>query len=291
MLLGSAYMGAAGLSTIDLVRIMGETTADNTPSSAPSRSVAANTDSSSYAEFAKVLQRLADVNPKMLEYLSSATEIFATVTTKDESKSVGFAIGLANTAKATTTLTYLGDIEAMVNGGTTEDLTASSCIISYMYTGIVSSKCSSRTKADNNDDSDYDFNTITIEGVAYKTVTLSMSGDNASSSTYERLVSGTRGDGEMLINDRFVNIANLSKKVTLDDGSTYPNPVLIDNKPLTVQTALVDALNEGFNTIVDFGPDDTKGDIQEYKREIDLDGNGIIMPSEISAYLDKEIEK
>ena len=277
MQLGSAYMGAAGLSTTDLVRIMDETT--NTTSSstpAPQRAVTATNESDSFARFAEVLQRLAANNPKMLEYLSKAIEIFEKVSGNVDSNSIGFAKGLANTAKATTVLSYFGDIGTLGNGVIDGELRASSCAILYMYADKNSSKCKNMEPIAASGDQKY--NTLIV------TVT-----ENDGDHQYTRLVSGTPGVntgtdtrvyGHMLLNDGYIDV----------DGNglaDYPKAVLIDGEPVTVQETLVSALNEGFKTILESAPEDTKDDILEYKREMDSDNNGEISASEIAEYLAK----
>jgi len=275
--LGSAYMGAAGLSTTDLIRIMSDSTSDTTTSGtpAPQRAAAATGNSDSFARFAEVLQKLADNNPKMLEYLNKATEIFALVSGRADSASLGFAIGLANTAKATTVLTYLGDIETLVNGGATGDLRASSCAITYMYAATVdAAKCT------------------VVHNAADNTLLVTLVSDGSS---YLRLVSGVPGqfvdgatdNGEMYIHKNYTDSVTGEETENSNNGLNQPIVVLVDGERITVKDTLVSALNEGFDTIVEFAPDDTKDDILEYKREIDLDNNSVIDSSEIAQYLAK----
>lgn len=296
MQLGSAYMGAAGLSTTDLVRIMNETTSTTSSQSAPARAslrVSSNTNTtnaSSFSKFAKILQQLADKNPKMLEYLSKATEVFGTISDRNTSKSVGFAIGLSNTAKATTSLSYLGDIEAMVAGGITGDLRASACAIEYMYAGSKNDKCSDytieRTKGINNHE--YDSLKVTV---------------NDDNKTYVRLISGEPGIseanttysssqyGEVFLNKNYTDAVTGKETNSSNNGLNFPIAVKIEGKPITIKKVLIDALNDGFDTIVKFAPADAKGDIEKYKKEIDSNSDGKIDASEITKFIIKESAK
>ncbi len=282
LMLGSAYMGLAGLSFTDLVTMVADS--DVTTLNAPSYR-GGNGSSDAFSQFAKKIQENADSNPKVLEYLQKAIDNYQFVSEAMkkiahdnnityETSDVELFMGLAFTAKATTAFSYLGDLEALVSdsvaNGVSDELRAYGCAISHVYAGVKDPKCTLVGIT----------GPYEIKGNTYKEIEMVVNGQS-----YKKLTN--------LTEDEVI----LTKDQCYADGSTtnsmstrsYACPVGDGN--LTIQSVLVDTINEGFETIISLAPDDVQNDIRKFKDEIGTDSSGNITAQSIADYISTTIKK
>ncbi|QSZ42959.1 hypothetical protein GJV85_12855 [Sulfurimonas aquatica] len=259
MLLASAYMGKAGLSFTDTVALVSNANSTN--------------DNKSFANYAKEIEKKK--NPETLANLQKAISYYEAITgtsvtaapaykaSANPSTTTGdrdLFLSLAYMTKATVVLSYLGDVQKL--GDTTTDdpnILASACAISYVYsTSGLPTYCTRFSITDGGIDGDY------------RKISIS---DIASTAIYYRLKFADPAKKEMLLTD-------------YKDSNTAP--ILIDGNVTTISKALVDTLNNSFDTLATIAPEDMKKDIEEFRKEIASDGN--ITAEAIANYLAGEIK-
>jgi hypothetical protein len=237
MVLASAYMGKSGFSFSNTLSIVANATSGN--------------ENDTFASFAAEVE--AGKNSDTLTNLQNALDYYVQVGLSGVSaapayKSAALAsandtgdkdlfLGLAYLIKSTVVISYLGNIDNLQNSGVIgNNLTASSCAITKVYTNTLATGCSSVTSV-------VDGNYTRLEVIL----------DNGDGITYKRLAN-LAGD-QVLLSD-------------YKDTSATPSPIKINGQDVTIENALVSTINYGFTNIVDAAPEDTKKDIYQFKRDI-----------------------
>jgi len=274
--LGNAYMNAANLSFGDLALMITETS--NKASSYSNSRAYSN---SAYAEFAQKIENNVKDNPLVLEYLQKAVASFSMVddkTSLDENNvSVDTLIGAAQTAQATSAFSYLGDISKLVNNGFDDELIASSCAIYHVYGFKDSLELNNpiencvQTKIVNREDT----------ADKYKIILIALT----NGMVYQRLL--TPDGAHVILTDGYLDARG---EMTYDSADGFNKPNMVQDETLTITSALVMALNEGFEEILSLTQEDIKDDIIEFRKELDTDLNGIIEELEISDYIHQQVE-
>ncbi len=272
MTLGSAYMGAAGLTTSDLIGMVADS---STATAAPAlRSTRATGDDEAFARFAEEIQKNAKDNPKVMEYLDKAIKAFKKVETAAQgTENAKFFQGLGNVAKATTTFTYLGDIAKMIENGIDNELLASSCAIVYVYAGTYAKDCQNAYIVANNSDTNASL---------YKELKITLTDGRGE---YRRLI--TEDGTEVVITDGYINVDGNDTNDS-NNGANSAKPV--QDETLTVTSALLSTLNTGFDLIIEIAPEDIIDEIRDFRSEIDANSDGDIDAQEMSDYIDNLVD-
>ena len=277
MQLASAYMGASGLSYSNLVGMIAAST-----TAAPSLRSTRGVGDDPFADFANKLQDNAQDNPNVLALLDKAIAIYAKIraVVPDNNDTVELYLGMAQIAKATTTFTYLGDVVALVENGIDNELLASSCAIVHIYAHAGQSSVTDPTN-------DCAYSVIMADNNTsdpYKTVKVTLT--NNGSGDYLRLI--TANEEDVVVSDGYIDAITGEDTNESNNGNNIPKPV--QDETLTIKAALLTTLNEGFDVILDLAPDDVKGDITDFKNEIDVDRDGEISAQEMADYINDAID-
>ena len=270
--LASAYMGQAGFSFGDLI------------------SMIASEDDTSFAIFANSVDDKKDANT--LDYLKKAIDNYSAITGVEEQnrapsratsnisslEDIKLFLGLAYTVKATTAMSYLGDLSALVEAGDDDvELLASSCASVFIYggkqsDGTVTSDCSDARVLPQ----------TTINEKKYGQVEVTLTDGRGS---FRRLL--TEDNKGVVLSDGYIDSSD-KRTANANYGQNRAYPV--KDETVTIKNTLIDTLNDGFDTIIDVAPDDIKGDIEDFKAEIDpgLDG---ISEIDFANYVAKEMAK
>ena len=278
MMLSSAYMGESGFSFSEVLKIIAKTgiDANATTSSAPAYKAPSNDSDDSYVKFLNEVEKVLKDNEEALAFLQKAQDAINKV--QAQSDSVGLNKGLVLTMKASSAFTYMGDVTALVKDATVNeavknDFSAYGCAIAEVYAGKHASKCSNVI---------VETSTISIKEKPYKKITVTIDGIN-----YYK-VANAQGDSVMLTTG-LCNDNDTSGCIKADDNVTLvPKPV--GSGSIDIKAALIDTINDGFDTLVKLAPDDTKEDVRKYRDEIDTNSDNTISAEEISAYIDTKIE-
>jgi len=277
MQLGSAYMGAAGLTLLDLTLMLNPDDSTTNPQPSPSLvgTYADGGSNDDYREFLKKLRENAAANPKVLEYLEKAIAAFNKVLDKsDENTNAKLLAALSRAAKASTSITYLGNVEDLIANGPDDEMFVSACAMVYVYANSKFSEadnCVDVALASDNNTSD-----------RFKEITVTVTGDSGNY-TARRLTSldGT----DLILSDGYVD-GDGNRTTDPAGGLNSANPVGDEN--LTIKSVILDDINSGFDALIDIAPDDVKGDITDFKNELDADKDGTITSDELADYLTKQ---
>ncbi len=291
--LASAYMGVAGLSFVDIITMMGDIEEEEDHNEViylgPSLVDYNNSnddndenDNNSFAQFAEKIKENAEKTPKVLENLQKAIEAYKRIRegkpSNEKYTNVSLFLGLSYIAKATTALSHLGDIGAMIEENPSEsetnELLAYGCAITSVYGNKYDQEtCSSVTSSEV-------FNIENINGniITYGSVEITM----PDGSVVQKLTNSDRD--EVILTSGYCDVSN-NKSSSYVDGY-YPCPV--GDGTLVISDVLEETINEGFEVIIDVAPDDVKEDIVEYKEEIGVDDTGRITIYNIVDYINKQ---
>ncbi len=275
--LGSAYMGAAGLSLSDLITIIADSNEDN---------------NDAFASFANSVDEKTANNPKALEYLGKSTDAYKEVigdacsddnaTLTDSQRDICLYTGLSESMRATVTLGYLGDVASLANDTSDDELTASACAMQYAYDGTVPVECTKGA------DSDV---TFVESNSTYTTFAMTVNG-----SSFDYLKT-TFTPGTTVLSNGYCpldSFADRNVTMTYDTKTLgyYACPVdETGDQNLTTEALLVDILNGGFDSVIaGVGGTDSElaGDIEEFKAEINQDGNETITMDDIINYINSQ---
>lgn len=282
MMLSSAYMGMAGFSFSDVLKLVAQANGNvSAISGAPTLYKASSaTGDSTFLNFLKEIEKKAEANPKVFEYLDAAKEMLDKLSIK--TKSAKLNEGLALTMKGSVTLSYMGDVTKLAKqaqaGSDDEvlknDFVAYGCALAKVYAPAATqpSKCASVTAS----------NTVEVDGKRYTLLTVKLT---TSAGEFYKLANQA-GDEVMLTSD-MCNTLDNSKCIKSDDNSTLVPPLAADGN-VTVKNALLQTINDGFDRLIDIAPTDTQDDIRKYKEEIDDNSDGTITADEISAWIEKK---
>jgi len=281
MMLSSAYMGEAGFSFSEILKIIAVTGLDTTTTQASASiyKASSSNNNDNYVNFLDEVEKRLKVNPTALEYFDKAKNALNNI--QNKSDNVKFNLGLTLTMKASSTFTYLGDIAALagnaeIDNVIKDDFIAYGCAIAKIYANTQLGSCNSVTVGPS---------TISYNNQQYKLVSVTLS--NGDGRTFYKLANSS-GSEVILTNGVCSDDTNYQNGcVVADDNATnIPKPVATGD--ITIKQALLDTINEGFDTLIELAPDDTKQDIIDYRSEID-NGDGNITADEIADYIDKQI--
>lgn len=277
MILGSAYMGVAGLSSAELFSMMAGTA--TTPAPAPSlRSTRAAGDDA-FATFADEIAKNAANNPRVIEYLEKAIKMFKKVeAAAPNTKNAKLYLGLSQVAKATTTFTYLGDIAKMIENGVDDELVASACAIIHIYAPSAEGNladCVSTVIVANNPDTNASL---------YNELKVTLSNARGD---FRRLI--TADGNQVVITDGYIDVVDGNDTNESNNGANSARPV--QDETLTIESALLSALNDGFDLIIEIAPSEILDDITAYRNGIDVSGDGVISAQEMAEYIDGLVDK
>jgi len=258
--LASAYMGRAGFSLSDVITRVA-TSADDDDA------------------FTAFIQNSAEQsNSKTLNYLDMADRYFKKVVDCNDSsklsssqKDLCLYVGLSKVSKTAVTVGYIADdVSVLSKDGEADDkLTASLCAMQYAIDPSKVEKCS-----------------VSHED---RNITFKQTNRSYKDPTFTVIEGGKEFDNLISVTTKTTVVTN--GICTLDDFSTrvkdendpkydnsltyYPCPVNEGNESndITTQSVLVDALNDGVDSIGVAVSDDVKDDVDEFKRDV-LKANG-----------------
>ncbi len=294
--LASAYMGNAGLSLADLIKTVNDST---------------DTEGDAFASFINSIESSISDAPSPLTDLQKATKAYGKVLEgrctaahhnpelilSDTQKDVCLLMGLSQTLKAATAITYIADdVSMMVEDGEVDNnLKASACAIEYVFNGS-SSNCTVLNE-----------NAVTFiqSQKTYDRITVYTDGES-----FEYLISSNSVSDmmEVVMTDGFCSLDDFSTRVadkldmSYDASSYYTCPINTnpDAEELTVTNVLLDALNESTDAILAASGtnEDLKNSIDEIKCDIfggiyeedrcSVDLNQNITIEDIVEYIDEQ---
>ena len=273
--LGNAYMNAANLTFSDLALMISDSS-KRVSSYASSREYS----DESYAQFAQKIENNIKENPLVLEYLQKAVESFSQVddqTSLDENNvSTSTLLGAAQTAQATSAFSYLGDIAKLLENGIDYELMASSCAIYHVY-GFADTQVLNNT-------TDYCLQSEILEDKNLNDNSKEILITLTNGYSYKRLI--TANGLNVILTDGYLDV---NGERTFDAANGVNTPYMVADESLTIQSALVMTLNEGFENILSLTQEEISDEIQKFRLEIDGDNSGVIDAIEISEYINLQI--
>jgi len=258
MLLAAAYMGESGFSFSEVLKAIVRSS---------------DTNDSAYVAFLQEVQTTVQNDSSALEKMDAALEQLNAIS--EESNQVSLNKGTVLTMKATSVLTIVADVEGFDGEDplAQDDLIATGCALDFVADDELSSdsKCDSVEKSP-----------ITLDGVDYTLLRINVIGSEYNN--FYKLANKT-GDDVVFTSGVCTdnNYAEDPNCIAMEGSVYVPTPQLDGNT--TLQTALLDTLNDGFDAIIDSAPDDVKEDIDEYKNEMDTNGDGVISDEELAQYI------
>lgn len=276
--LGAAYMGEAGLSLSDIIALIG---VDN-------GTFGTFVDSVSKKQSTSALTSLGNAGAAFTIALNG-TDCNGISLLSSSEKDICLYIGLTETMRATTTISYLlDDIAALFNGldltsqdAAKEEMKASMCALQFANIGTTCADATTISATDVNftysDDSNRSFREITVTMVA------------APNNVYHRLATATGvTPGTTVVTEGYCSNDFLNPSSTWSTG-LYACPQNKDplQEDLNISTLLVNTLNSGLDAVSGAlsGDPVLQQDIIDYKNDINTDANDTISIDEIQAYL------
>lgn len=277
--LGAAYMGEAGLSLSDIIGLIG----------VENGSFDTFVDGVSKKQTNTALASLGNAGAAFTAALNTTNCNDPFLTLSSSEKDICLYIGLTETIRATTTISYLlDDIAALFNGldltsqaAAKEEMKASMCALQFASQGTTCAEASSVTETPviftYSDSSNKSFRDITVTMVA------------APNNVYHRLATATGvTPGTTIVTEGYCANDFSNPSATWSTG-LYACPLNKDplQEDLNISTLLVNTLNSGLNAVsAAFSSDPVlQQDIIDYKNEINTDANDTISIDEIQAYL------
>lgn len=252
--LAAAYMQRAGLGLADLITVVGDS---------------GEQEGDAFTAFVKSVS--AQTSSTALNDMGSATRNYGYVVSdctsdslSDSQKDVCLYVGLAQTMKAATTISYLtGDIALFgANSNSTDaKLKTAACAMQYAYDG-------NTTQADCNITVDGNV-TFTQSEKTYESISIVY--DDNVSNTFEYLLHDMNGTKSTVMTKGFCTLTDFTTRVNDMNDSTYHVCPINESKTeddLTSEGLIVDALNGGFNSISGVATDDMQESIDEFKCDV-----------------------
>jgi len=266
LLLGSAYLNKSGLSLSALVGIITD---------------GADSKDGAFATFIDGVSKRR-TSTALLDLEKSTSYYKAVIGTKckdandnnlvlsDTQKDICLLMGLSETMKAATTISYISDdVSALGSNSNVVDpkLQTSACAMQYAFDGdstsIDPTKCSVLVVGD------YKF----ASGLTYEKVEITYVPDNSKKFNY--LLAGNSTPRSTIITDGYCSLDSFSPRAkdknSLDYEITFHEcPINEDPNAIDITTGkvLVDALNNGTDSIGIAASDDMKNDVDEFKCEV-----------------------
>ncbi len=272
--LGAAYMGRAGLSLSDLVKVVGDS----------------GDEDNAFGAFISSIEKATKESKTPLADLQNATASYDNVVgnkcndnnISDSQKDLCIFKGLSQVMSTATTFSYIADDIGLVfdNNGTDAKLTASTCAMEYALT-------------QNNSNAECTINILneniifTSSGLSYKEIEVTTNQES-----FEYLLTST----STVITKGYCSLDDFAPREDNKTISTYHVcPVNEDANAteLTTGAILADALNNGVDSISGAAnDDDMKDDINEFKKEVlassGKSSNETITEQDIVNYLNEQ---
>lgn len=249
--LGLAYMGKAGFGIPDVIDMILE---DD------------ESDGDAFSEFVKDTQ--AKKTPTSISNLRKSTKNYRkalgntecnATNLSDSSKNVCLYLGLGETVKSATAITYLvDDIEALTEDSIEDPkLKASACAMMYAFDkNQMDSECTAKE----------DGNITFANERTYKKLTIT-----ADSEDFDFLITDLN---QTAITDGYCTVTDFSTRVNAKASELYYVCPLNESKDaddeITTVNVLLDALNNGTDAITASATEDMKKDIDEFKCDLFL---------------------
>ncbi len=268
--LGAAYMGRAGLSLSDLVKVIGDS----------------NDEENAFGAFISSIEEATKESKTPLADLQNATASYDNVVgnkcndnnISDSQKDLCIFKGLSQVMSTATTFSYIADDIGLVfdNEGTDDKLTASTCAMEYALN--LENDCQIKVLDDN----------LTFASkLSYKKIEVTTNGK-----PFEYLLTDT----STVITKGYCSLEDFSTREDNTTNSDYHIcPVNEDpnTKELTTGAILADALNNGVDAISGAAnDDDMQDDINEFKKEVlassGKSSNETITEQDIVNYLNEQ---
>lgn len=267
MLLAAAYMGKSGFSFNQVLKIIAVTN-DSTN----------RANNKAFVAFLQNVQQNVQSDTQVTSIDNAYTELDTLLYDSTQAK---LDRGIVLAMRASVTLGLLGKLKGFdkTDQFAVDDLTATACAMDYITDGnLSSSKCSSVNVAGS---------TTSINGQNYKVVTIDVNG--SSFNHFYKLANA--GGNDLVMTKGACAYGNHTDSNCIDIGSGsgpwVPTPILDGNQTMT--STLVTALNNGIDTIIASAPADVRGDVQQYKNEIDADSDGNITAQELANYIQSKL--
>jgi len=259
--LAAAYMGKAGFSLSSIIGI-----------------VASSADSGEDSTFASFIENSKESsNSRSLGDLSTAVEYYQNVLGNkclDENATLSGAesdlclyVGLSKITQTSVAIGYIAGNVAILNdnNGSDDKLTASLCAMQYAFDGDTTANSDCNISAESNV-------TFTQSGKTYGNINIIVENNQ----TFEYLITGSANPRSTVLTNGLCTLTDFSTRVD-DINDTAYHTCPIDETNTTVETTteaiLVDALNDGTDTIGNAVSDDVKADIDQFKLDV-LTANG-----------------
>lgn len=257
MALAAAYMQRAGLGLADLVTVIADSTEDE--------------NDEAFAAFVKSVEEkssstaLQDLE-KSARYYKDVVMNCTSTTLSTSQEDACLYRGLAQTMKASATIGYIADdISNFGTSGSTDNkLKASTCAMEYASNGnIQSTDCtlfSGPTPL------------MFANNVTYNSLTISVNGES-----FENLIREINGTKATVITNGYCATNDFTTRVEDKNATTY-DPAIYHVCPvietadaadeLTTEGLIVEALNDGVESIGGIATEDMQADIDEFKCEV-----------------------
>ncbi len=284
LLLGAAYMGKAGLSLSDIIEIvMDSGDSDNGSFATFVDGVAGKRSATALQDLQKSTQYYRDVIGEKCKEANDSN-----LTLSDSQKDVCLFIGLTETMKAATTISYIADdVSALGNDSNVTDpkLQASACAMQYAFDGDATNinpvKCSVIVIGD------YKF----ASGTIYEEIEVK---ELNTTKAFNYLLTGSSTPKSTVITDGYCSLDSFVPRVEDKNSTDYDSlsfhvcPVNEDSNAteITTEEVLVDALNNGTDSIGVAADEDMQEDIDEFKCEV---LNGVYSNKSCSVSLNQDV--
>jgi hypothetical protein len=254
MALAAAYMQKAGLGLADLVTVIADSTED------------ANNEA--FAAFVKSVKEkssstaLQDLEKSAGYYKDVVTDCSSTTLSTSQEDACLYR-GLAQTMKASATIGYIADDISNFGDDTMPadpKLKASTCAMQYANNLPTEAECAVSSE---------DANLTFANTKSYERIQVTIGTD-----TFDYLLSGSTSPKTTVITQGYCTTDSFSPRLEQLDGNetdTYyvcPITETADAEELTTEALIVDALNDGVESIGGIATEDMQADIDEFKCEV-----------------------
>jgi len=262
--LAAAYMGKAGFSLSSVIGIVA-TSADSDDNSTFATFVE-NSKSASNSQSLKDMKKAVTYYQKVVPNKC----LDANATLSGAESDVCLYVGLSQVSQTAVAVSYIADDVNVLNdnNGSDDKLTASTCAMQYAFDGNTSSdpKCTFSSES----------NLTFASGLTYGAIDINVTGN---SQPFEYLITpagGTNNNRSTVLTNGLCTLSDFSTRVSdSNDSSYHVCPIDEDNATgaTTTEDTLVQALNEGTDSIGAAVSDDVKNDVDQFKQDV-LEANG-----------------
>jgi len=275
--LASAYMGKAGFSLSSIIGI-----------------VVTSAESGEGSTFASFIENAQDTsNSQSLIDLDTAVVYYQKVLNErclDKNATLSAAesdlclyVGLSKVSQTAVAMSYITDDVNVLNddNGSDDKLTASLCAMQYAFDNTQDAGCSFSSEANV---------TFIQSGKTYGDINITVN-----SQTFEYLITGDANPKSTVLTNGLCTLSDFSTRVDdINDTAYHVCPIDETNtsNETTTEEILVNALNEGTDTIGAAVSDDVSADVDQFKLDVlaangrENDSNTTITIEDIIKYLD-----